>query len=113
MIFSDGVCFFFNVCLCVCSCRAGARLTGAGWGGCVVALFDASTFAPEGSSGESAAAARSASINRILDIIISEYYVKQRKMTDREAHRDNFKDLLFVTEPAAGAAIYLPPARKS
>lgn len=104
------MCVRFVCALCVCSRRAGARLTGAGWGGCVVALFDASTFAPEGSNGDSAAAARSTSIDRILDIIISEYYVKQHGMTDREAHRDNFKDLLFVTEPAAGAAIYLPPA---
>lgn len=74
----------------------------------MVALFDASTFVPDGTSGASAAAARDASIDRILDIIVSEYYVKHRKITDREPHRDNFKDLLFVTEPAAGAAIYLP-----
>lgn len=47
-------------------------------------------------------------VEAILDTIIKEYYQHHMQIHDREAQRDNWKDLIFVTEIGTGAAIYMP-----
>lgn len=59
------------------------RLTGAGWGGCIVALV------PEDLVGSYIAAVK------------TEYYVDYKKIP--EEHLDTF---IFSTQPGAGASIY-------
>jgi len=58
---------------------AGARLTGAGFGGCIVALADRG------------------SIGGVIDTLVTEYF-EPRGMTDR------IDDRLFVAVPSAGAS---------
>lgn len=58
---------------------AGARLTGAGFGGCIVALADRGT------------------VGGVLETIVAEYY-EPRKMADR------MDDRLFVAVPSRGAS---------
>lgn len=60
-----------------------ARLTGAGWGGCVVAIC------------------REGEVNGFMDYLIDEFYVKHCKM-NREIAVAN----LFATAPNDGAVIY-------
>jgi len=57
---------------------AGARLTGAGFGGCIVALADRWT------------------VGGVLETLVAEYY-ERREMADR------IDDRLFVAVPSAGA----------
>ena len=58
---------------------AGARLTGAGFGGCVVALGDRWT------------------VGGVLETLVAEYY-ERRSMADR------IDDRLFVAVPSRGAS---------
>lgn len=60
----------------------GARLTGAGWGGCSIALAtrDSCTY--------------------YVDMLKKHFY-------DARARNRDVDTLLFVTEPGAGAAIYV------
>ncbi|RYG41884.1 hypothetical protein EON68_02555 [archaeon] len=61
----------------------GARLTGAGWGGCMVALVKAG------------------SEKALMEALTSSYYAK-RAVAD-------VASALFTTAPAGGAAVYTPP----
>jgi len=58
---------------------AGARLTGAGFGGCVVALADRWT------------------VGGVLEMLVSDYY-------ERRALTEDLDDRLFVAVPSAGAS---------
>ncbi len=58
----------------------GARLTGAGFGGCIVALTDRT------------------SVDSVLETLVSEYF-EPRRMSDR------LDDRLFVAVPSAGATL--------
>ena len=63
----------------------GARLTGAGWGGCIVALCDTKT--------------------KCLDYIAA---IKERYYLNLpQAKGRNFDELIFATSPQQGAQIYL------
>jgi N-acetylgalactosamine kinase len=66
---------------CVAGGAIGARLTGAGWGGCCVVLV------------------RDADVDAVLASARDMYYSKIETKPDNEA------DYLFVTKPANGAAI--------
>ena len=70
----------------------GCRLTGAGWGGCAVALFDS---AVGGSSGVDDAIAR----------IRSSYYLQHKGIALDDPR---LSDYIFTSTPASGAAIYVP-----
>ena len=59
----------------------GARLTGAGWGGCAVALCN----------GEAAA-------SRVVDALRSGFYAGKVQPSE-------FDSVCFVTRPASGAAV--------
>jgi galactokinase len=59
---------------------AGARLSGAGLGGCIVALADRTT------------------VGTVLETLVAEYY-EPRKMTDR------LDDRVFVAVASAGASV--------
>ena len=59
---------------------AGARLTGAGFGGCVVALADRWT------------------VGSVLETLVAEYY-------ERRGIADRIDDRLFVAVPSAGATV--------
>jgi galactokinase len=59
---------------------AGARLTGAGLGGCIVALADRTT------------------VGTVLETLVGEYY-EPRKLTDKLDQR------VFVAVPSAGARV--------
>lgn len=61
----------------------GARLTGAGWGGCVVALV-----VPE-------------NVDRYMETLRKQFYGEQMELDQRE------DSLLFATAPQAGACVYL------
>eukprot|EP00727_Mastigamoeba_balamuthi_P001843 m51a1_g11656 putative n-acetylgalactosamine kinase (97) ;mRNA; r:8459-8749 len=60
----------------------GARLTGAGWGGCAVALADTEQAA-----------------RRVVDALRQRYYAPLPHKPPRE------DDYLFVTSPSDGAAV--------
>jgi galactokinase len=64
---------------------AGARLTGAGFGGCVVALADRWT------------------VGEVLETLVGEYY-------ERRDMADLIDDRLFVAVPSPGAS-WLPVSR--
>ncbi len=59
---------------------AGARLTGAGMGGCVVALCTSDT------------------VEGVLMAIQERFYAERNRLDDLDDH-------LFVAEPAAGASV--------
>ncbi|XP_051172246.1 N-acetylgalactosamine kinase [Leptopilina boulardi] len=61
----------------------GARLTGAGWGGCVVAITTRDN------------------VEKFLEALIEKYYNRQ------DLQDADIKDLVFPTEPCQGAAIYI------
>jgi galactokinase len=61
----------------------GARLTGAGWGGCVVTLIDADRT----------------NVNEFLANVARDYYAK------RNASASSLADALFVSRAAAGARV--------
>ena len=75
---------------------AGCRLTGAGWGGCAVALFD-------GAQGVTNIAAA-------INTIKQEFYYRYKKIAQNDRRID---DYIFTTKPASGAAIYVPPSQES
>ena len=69
----------------------GCRLTGAGWGGCVVALFD-------GQQGQR-------HIDEAIDAIKATYYQRHKgvQLTD-----PRLSEYIFTTIPSTGAAVYAP-----
>ena len=69
----------------------GCRLTGAGWGGCVVALFD-------GAQGQRR-------IDEAIDAIARTYYLQHKgvQLTD-----PRMSEYIFTTSPSTGAAVYVP-----
>ena len=69
----------------------GCRLTGAGWGGCVVALFD-------GGLGEHA-------VSEAQQRIQQTYYVGYKGVA---ADDPRLSEYMFTTTPASGAAVYVP-----
>ena len=69
----------------------GCRLTGAGWGGCVVALFD-------GGVGEHA-------VTEAQQRIQKSYYVGYKGIA---ADDPRLSEYMFITTPASGAAVYVP-----
>jgi len=69
----------------------GCRLTGAGWGGCVVALFD-------GSQGEHA-------VHEAQQRIQQSYYVEYKRIA---ADDPRLSEYMFTSAPASGAAVYVP-----
>ena len=69
----------------------GCRLTGAGWGGCVVALFD-------GAKGEHA-------VDEAQQRIQQAYYVGYKGLAADDARLSEY---VFTTSPASGAAVYVP-----
>ena len=69
----------------------GCRLTGAGWGGCVVALFD-------GALGEHA-------VSEAQQRIQKTYYVGYKGIA---ANDPRLSEYMFTTTPASGAAVYVP-----
>jgi hypothetical protein len=72
----------------------------------VVALFDTNRF-PQQRNANAAAAARyrETALSTIFDALATHYYVP-RKVSLRGS---DWRDLVFVTEPGAGAAIFVPP----
>lgn len=69
----------------------GCRLTGAGWGGCVVALFD-------GSRGERA-------VDQAQEQIKQTYYADYKGIATTDPRLSEY---MFTTAPASGAAVYVP-----
>ena len=69
----------------------GCRLTGAGWGGCVVALFD-------GRSGLHA-------IDQAMDRIRQDFYTQHKGVQPGDPRLSEY---MFTTIPSSGAAVYVP-----
>jgi len=68
----------------------GARLTGAGWGGCVVAYVSENIK------------------NKFVEEIYRAYYKK--KLDEKLIEREQLKNCIFPSKPTAGACIVLFPA---
>ena len=69
----------------------GCRLTGAGWGGCVVALFD-------GSDGQR-------SVDEAMDAIRRDYYQAYKGVQPDDPRLSEY---MFTTIPSTGAAVFVP-----
>lgn len=63
----------------------GARLTGAGWGGCIISLVK---------EGET---------NKLIQHLAGNYYTQVAKKPASQG------DYMFATRPGQGAGIFVPP----